>query len=261
MTVLQVNESMKNRILLYVGISVTIFGIINITTEKLANAQLEEQILTEPVFVPHSLLDLLILNLLGQIGPIVGGIVSIGISFIRKQGLKISADAEEYIVNSTKSFVETQSRLIYREIKNNPRYIEYLKNGTWPEELKKKALENVKAQLLVEMQSDEFTRTARQMLQDNLEPLIERFVTEHKDEMSKKTRNMLKEQMPIVIDSVLLLYKTPDEVHEKTGEIVNQALQILEKNFDYENMLFSNEIAETYIRAELNKRVGKIKES
>lgn len=259
---------MKNRFLLYVGVSILLFGTINISIEKIAQAQSNQDDqnqmskTTQPPsseYVPTSLQDMIVLNLLGQVGPIVGGIVTIGISFARKQGLKISADAEEYLVKSTKSFVETQSRMIYREIKNNKEYAEYLKQGIVPDDLKKKALESVKNQLLVEMRSDEFTRTARVMLQDNAVPLIERFFTEHKIDMAEKKKNMFAELVPLAVDSVLLSIKTPDEANTEKDRIVSDALKILEKGFDDESILFSNDIAETYIKAELNKRIGGIR--
>lgn len=254
------SDSTKNKILFYVGVSILLFGVINISVEKLAEAQIGQAGLVTPSeYMPQSLQDLIILSLLGQVGPIVGGIVTIGISFARKQGLKISAEAEEYIVNSTKSFVETQSRLIYKEIKNNNDYVEYLKKGIIPDDLKKKALQNVRSQLLVEMRSDEFTKTAKAMLQDNIEPLIERFVTEHKIDMAQKTKKMFNELIPIAVDSSLLSIKTQEEARAEKDRIVADVLKTIEKAFDYENILFSNDIAEAYIKAELNKRIGNIR--
>lgn len=240
------------------GASVMLFGIINISAEKIADAQLGRPPQSSE-FVPQNLQEAIILHLLGQVGPIVGGIVTIGISFARKQGLKISAEAEEYLVRSTKSFVETQSRMIYKEIKNNIEYGEYLKQGIVPEDLKKKALQNVRNQLLVEIRSDEFTKTTKNMLQDNIEPLIERFVTEHKIDVADKTKKMFNELIPIAVDAALLSVKTPEEAHSEKNRIVDDVLKTLEKSFDYENILFSNDIAETHIRAELNKRIGKIR--
>jgi len=236
-----------------------LFGVINISVDKLAEAQVEQATRTSSEYVSQNIWDVIILNLLGQVGPIMGGIVTIGISFARKQGLKISADAEEYIVKSTKSFVETQSRMIYREIKNNKEYVEYLKQGIIPDELKKKALQNVKNQLFVEIRSDEFTKTAKTMLRDNIEPLIERFVTEHKIDIAEKTKKMFNELIPIAVDAALLSVKTAEEAHAEKNRIVADVLKTIEKNFDYENILFSNDIAETYIKAELNKKIGNIR--
>lgn len=239
---------------------VLLFGLVNVSVGEIADVNTTNAFsLTRSEYVPQSLQDLIILNLLGHVGPIVGGIVTIGISFARKQGLKISADAEEYLVKSTKSFVETQSRIIYREIKNNKDYAEYLKQGIVPDDLKKRALESVKNQLLVEMRSDEFTKSAKIMLQDNVVPLIERSFTEHKIDMAEKRKNLLAALVPLAVDSVLLSIKSHDEARTEKDRIVGDALNILEKGFDDESILFSNDIAETYIKAELNKRIGNIR--
>jgi hypothetical protein len=184
---LKISDSVKNKILLYFGIAILSFGVINVSAQEIVDSTVYPDT-ANGEYVPQTIQEVIIMNLLGQIGPIVGGIVTIGISFARKQGLKISAEAEEYLVNSTKSFVAAQSRKIYAEIKNNPQYLEYLQKGIVPDELKKQALQNVKNHLLVELKSDEFTRTAKTMLQDNVVPLIERFYTEHKLDMAEKTK-------------------------------------------------------------------------
>src|SRR5574341_2466077 len=84
----------------------------------------------------NDLLFTLIDHLVGQVGPIVGGSVTLGISFARKKGIAISAEAEEYFVNSTKSFVENQTRFVYKQIKANlQKYTESFSKGIIPPEL------------------------------------------------------------------------------------------------------------------------------
>ncbi len=82
-------------------------------------------------------------QLLSTIGPVVAGAVSMEISFARKKGLQISADAEEYFVNSAKSFVENQGRYVFKQFADNPEYHEQLSRGKMPPELGKKVFENV----------------------------------------------------------------------------------------------------------------------
>ena len=86
-------------------------------------------------------MDLFLQNILEQflstVGPIVAGAVSMGISFARKKGLQISAEAEEYFVKSTKSFVENQSRYVFKQFMENPEYREDLAKGKMPSKLRK----------------------------------------------------------------------------------------------------------------------------
>ena len=218
-----------------------------------------------PVTEPHDWNDLLfslIDHLVGQVGPIVGGAVTLGISFARKKGIAISAEAEEYFVNSTKSFVENQTRFVYKQIKANPqKYAEAFSKGIIPPELGIAARDNVIKQLHVELRSDEFTKTARDMLKNNLEPLVERMFTQHKSESSEKIRKMFNEHVPTAVDAVLLSYKTVEEAHSDKEKIIDEALKSIIVAFDSENMLFSDDIAKTYIKAELNKRIGHLKVS
>ncbi len=254
----------KDKILFYFAISLIVFGSINITMDKLALAQNSDSINNTsqanqsiPVH-ENKLVDTIFENLLTQILPLVGGLVAIGTQFARKQGLKISADAEEYFVKSAQSFVANQSRLMYKEIRNNPDYAIALAQGRMPKEIGKQALENVKNQFLVEIQSDELTKTARKMLHDNLDALVERSVTQNNKEIGEKTKNMLNELIPVAVSAALLQFKTKEDAQKETDGIIQDVLKTVAKNFDYESILFSNEVAEMHIKSELNKRIGEI---
>jgi len=251
--------------LFYFAISLILFGSINITMDKLALAQNSDsannssQANQSNQDHQSKLYDAIFENLLTQILPLVGGLVAIGTQFARKQGLKISADAEEYFVKSAQSFVANQSRLMYKEIRDNPDYAVALAQGRIPKEIGKKALENVKSQFLVEIQSDEFTKTARKMLQDNLDALVERSVTQNNKEIGEKTKNMLNDLIPVAVSAVLLQFKTKEDAQKETDRIIQDVLKTAVHFFDYESILFSNEIAEIHIKSELNKRIGEIK--
>lgn len=250
--------SYSGKIVFLIGVILVLFGTINLIVDRLALAETLTSEDASNEYTPTSLADVIILRLIAEVGPIMGGLVAIGINFARKQGLKISADAEEYLVNSTKSFVQNQSRMIYQEIKKNPQYLNNLKQGTIPPELKTKALQNVKEQLLVEIESDEFTKTAKQMLKDNMEPLIERYVTEHKLDQSEKTKTMLTQLIPVAVDAALLPFKSKEEARGSVDKIIQEVLKAVETSFDYENILFSNDVATMHIKSELNKRLGSI---
>ncbi|MCA9811663.1 MAG: hypothetical protein KC483_02240 [Nitrosarchaeum sp.] len=203
--------------------------------------------------------DLFIQNifeqLLSTVGPIVAGAVSMGVSFARKKGLAISADAEEYFVKSARSFVDNQSRYIFKQFMENPGYREQLANGKMPEELGKQVFQNVKGQLLTELKSDEFTKVARNMLVENLDSLIERTLSQSKNDNAEKARKLLKEFVPIAVDSSLLYVKENEITDEQKREIINRTLKIVAKNFDAEYIIMSVDSAKMYIEAELKRRI------
>jgi len=196
-------------------------------------------------------------QLLSTVAPLVGGAVTIGINFARKQGLKISAEAEDYFVNSAKSFVENQSRFIFKQFRDNEEYRKELVQGRMPEKLGKEVFTNVKTQLLTELQSDEFTSKTRDMLTKNLDSLIERTLSENKNEFAKRAKNLLKETVPLAVDAILLYYQKGD-ISSKKEEIVNSALKAVAKNFDNEYIIMSEDNARMYIEAELKKKIDEV---
>jgi len=204
-------------------------------------------------------MNLFLQNILEQflstVGPIVAGAVSMGISFARKKGLQISAEAEEYFVNSTKSFVENQGRYIFKQFMENPEYREQMAKGKMPEKLGKEVFQNVRSQLLTELESDEFTKTSRSMLTANLDSLIERTLSESKKDSAQKTRKLLGEFVPLAVDSALLYVKEREINDGQKKEIVQNALDMVAKNFDNEYIIMSAESAKMYIEAELNQKL------
>ena len=245
---------LKTNLLLFIGITLIAFGTINLATEALAQSGTSEEQPKE-----QDVIDIILINLVSQIGPIVAGFVSIGIQFARKQGLKISAEAEEYFVKATESFVVNQSRFLYKQIRDNHEYLEDFKKGIIPEKLKTDAKDNVIKQLKVELMSDEFTRTARQVLTDNLDNLVERVFTRHKTCIAERTKSMLKELVPVAVNAALLEFKDASEIKKEQEKIIQDVLDVIRKNFDLEDMLMPQDIAKTHIKAELNKAVGTVK--
>jgi len=243
----------KQRALLIIAALLISFGTFNLTVNSFAT----EHEATSNNVDWGSISTAIIERLLTEIGPIVGGIVGIGIQFARKQGLKISAEAEEYFVNSARSFVENQGRWLYQQIRDNPKYREEFLRGKIPKELGQEALLNVKKQLEVELKSDEFTKVARGMLTENLETLIERVVTEHKKDQNEKARQLLYASVPIVVDAALLIYKNNEEIRNNKDAIIEEALQSLFGIFQHDSVLLPYEHAKIYIKSELNKRIDK----
>lgn len=250
---------LRSNLLLLIGIALIIFGALNIATEALAQDSERQE--TAQASERQDVVDIIVINLISQIGPIVAGFVSIGIQFARKQGLKISADAEEYLVNATSSFVENQGRFLYKKIRDNPEYVEYFKRGMIPEKLKAEAKENVVRQLRAELASDEFTRAAKKMLADNLDTLVERAFTQHKSNIADRTKSMLKDLVPVAVNAALLGLKDADQVKNDQEKIIQRVLESIRKNFDLEDLLMPQDIARTHVEAELNKLVGSVRTS
>jgi hypothetical protein len=233
---------------------------------------------------------------LAQVGPIVGGAVGLGIQFARKKGLQISAEAEEYFVKSASTFVASQSRWIYEQTRDRRGYwknndVEYLndikkkyeeakaanKDKTVVENLKKEidkmenkhpeglsytlgleARNRAIANLKTELQSDEFTKAAREMLEQNLVSLVEKTVSQNNKEIAEKSRKIIHDLTPLAIDSLLLPMKSKEDAQEKTTEIVNTAVDSIRKHFDFEEVSFDPNFLELAVKAELNKRIGNI---
>ena len=263
MNEMKTKEQISQKVILVMSIALISFGTINATNNAIAqptedisvkcfDSEGREIVCTKPW-------DLAIQNifeqLLSTVGPIVAGAVAMGFSFARKKGLQISAEAEEYFINSARSFVENQSRYIFKQFMSNPEYREQLSRGEMPEKLGKEVFQNVKNQLEVELRSDELTRTARNMLEENLDALIERTLSESKDESAKKARKLLQEFAPLAVDSTLLYIKEKEISDEQKEEIVKKSIDIMARNFDNEYMVMSVESAKMYIEAELMRKI------
>lgn len=258
---------LHNNKLLILASLLIIFGSVNYTSNVLAQPNLPEnvecQILEDGSTIGQcpaldlNIQDRIILQILEQgllgITPIIVGLVTIGLNYAKKRGLQISGDAEEYIVNSVRSFVDNQTRFLYNNIKEN--YPDYYKQGKIPENLGKDALKEVEKHLKIELDSDEFTSTARKMLLDNMNPLIERFVTESKTEQSKRAITLLQTLAPIAVDAMLLSYKDSDEAKKQKEKVIKDAREKILKYFESEFLLVSEDLIDMFVGAELKKKI------
>jgi hypothetical protein len=256
-------DQIVNKGILIISIVLISFGTINIVNNVFAQSSDEvsvkcfdsEGIQTYCAKPMDLFLQNILEQLLSTVGPIVAGAVTMGISFARKKGLQISADAEEYFVNSARSFVDNQSRYIFKQFTENPKYREQLIQGKMPKELGTAVFKNVKSQLITELKSDELTGTARSMLKDNLDALIERTLSESKSDAAKKARKLLEEFVPLAVDSALLYVKEREITDEQISVIVKKSIGIVAKNFDNEYIIMSAESAKMYIEAELKRKL------
>lgn len=244
----------------FIGIAISLigFGTINLVVLSYAQ-QVETPQQEEPWREKITLI--VIERLLLEVGPIVGGAVMIGVNFARKKGLVISAEAEEYFVNSVKSFVSEQSRWMYEQLRDNRKHWEELDKGQnvheggIPKSLGMEAKRRVIDRLLVELKSDEFTKTAKSMLKENLDSLVERMVTEHNKEIANRGRQIIFDLAPLAVDAALLSFRTKDEMREKTDAIVDSALTSIKKRFDFEEVAYDGNLVVMAIKAELRKRI------
>jgi len=156
------------------------------------------------------------------------------------------------------SFVETQSRFLYKEVRDNPEYVKEFSQGKIPAELGKKAKKSVMSQLSNELQSDAFKSVAKNTIETGIDMLIERTVTKNKKETSQKARSLLNEIIPVAMDAALLDYSNKKEIIKNRNNIVNTALESVSEYFDYEQMLFSDNIAKMLLKSELSKRISRI---
>jgi hypothetical protein len=241
----------RSNIVVYSSVLVIGFGLLNLSIHDLALAQEVEV----PASSSSALIDTIVERVITEAGPILAGVLSLAFTYARKQGYKISGEAEEYFVNSAESFVAKQSRWLYKQVRDNPQYSEQLKRGRIPRELGEAAKKNLMNELEIELRSDEFTKTARQMLRDNLDPLVERYVTENKKENAEKVRNLLNDLVPRAVDAALLPFSTPEQARRNSEEIVKEALESVAKTMEFEELFFSHEDAMMRIKSELSKAI------
>lgn len=289
-------RKIRDKILFYFSISLIIFGAFNIANSYAANETQNENNTsnsnTEKLTFEEQIIFALIEKGLSQVGPIVGGAVGLGIQFARKKGLQISAEAEEYFVNLASTFVSSQSRWIYEQSRNRGNWEEkdkkYKKEieeklanakkeqneqdikkyekelekmnrqHALPYTLGKAARDRVITDLKVELQSDEFTKTTRTMLEDNLVSLVERTVTQNNKEIAEKGRKIIHDLAPLAIESLLLPLKSKEDAQKVEKKIIEDAIDSVRKHFDFEEISFDENYLDMVVKAELNKKIGNI---
>ncbi len=254
--------TVRGRILLLSSIALLTFGIFNMATNSFAQ---ELEVPFPENLTKEEILNYIILKALAQIGPVVAGGVGIGIDYLRRRGIQISADAEEYLTNSISSLAARQSKWIYEELRDNKaKWVqkdqdEYniTKPKNFPKSLGVKAKDNVFQHLTKMLTSKEFTGHARKMLGENLSELIEVAVTKNNKELTERGRNLIRDLAPLAIDSLLLL-KDKDTAKNQANEIIKEAMKAIQKNFDFEEIQYDTNFAEMFVRAELYKKIGAV---
>jgi len=127
-----------------------------------------------------------------------------------------------------------------------------------PYTLGKAARDRAIADLKVELKSDEFTKTTRKMLEDNLVSLVERTVTQNNKEITEKSRKIIHDLAPLAIESLLLPLKSKEDAQKTEKKIIEDAIASIRKHFDFEEISFDENYLDIVVKAELNKRIGNI---
>ena len=76
-------------------------------------------------------------------------------------------------------------------------------------------------------------------------------------ELTERGRKLIHDLAPLAIDSLLLL-KNKDTAKNQANEIIREAMETIQKNFDFEEIQFDRNFAEMFVRAELNKKLGDV---
>ena len=213
---------------------------------------------------PKDLINYAIVQGLSQIGPILAGALPLGFSYLRKQGIKIDKDAEAYFIKTIPSLVENQSRWIYEQEKDPETFKKYqdadkksgLPEKLFPKSLGKAALANVTKDLTSMLNSEGFRDATKKILTDNMKNAIEVAVTQNNKILTDRSRNLIKDLTPLIIDSLLLEYNSKDEAKDAKKKIIESAAKSIKANFDFEEIIFDEKLAEIFVRSELNKKIG-----
>ncbi|MGQ0772725.1 MAG: hypothetical protein ACT4NT_08155 [Nitrososphaerota archaeon] len=253
-------SSFKEKTFVFIAIILIGFGTWNLAQNGFAQ---QTEIQQDDDF-SKKIAFIIIERLLAEVGPIVGGAVMIGTQFARKKGLAISAEAEEYFVKSTSSFVADQSRWIYEQLRDNKEHwyaLDAKQNqksheGGLPKSLGQEAKKRVIDSLIIELKSDEFTKKTASLLRENIVPLVERMVTENNRQLTSRGRQMIFELAPIAVEAAILPFKTRQEIYEKIESITDAALISIKKSFDFEEVAFDENLAKMTVKAELQKKTA-----
>lgn len=254
----------KGKIFLFLTVGLIVFGLFNMATQSYAASH--DGINLPESLKPEDLINYAIAQGLSQIGPILAGALPLGFRYLQKQGIKIDADAEAYFIKTIPSLVENQSRWIYEQMKDKDILKKYqeedkkagLSKKSFPNSLAKKALENVTNDLTRMLTSEGFRDSTKSILTKNMTNVIEAAVTQNNKVLTDRSRNLIKDLTPLIIDSLLLEYNSKDDAKAAKKNIIDAATKSIKENFNFEEIMFDENLAEIFIKSDLNKRIGNV---
>ena len=87
---------------------------------------------------------------------------------------------------------------------------------------------------------------------------IEVAVTQNNKVLTDRSRNLIKDLTPLIIDSLLLEYNSKDDAKKAKQKIIDAAKKSIKENFDFEEIMFDGKLAELFVKSELNKKIGSV---
>ena len=129
-------------------------------------------------------------EILTPVAPVLGGALVLGIYYLKSEGLQISKEAEEYVIGAAQFVVKTQDRLLFDKVYENEELLSSWGTGNLIsdgktslkealEEYKKEVRDKAVSDLPTEIKSSKFQKTVKSMVGDNIDPLINRSLTEN----------------------------------------------------------------------------------
>jgi len=260
---LSLYPGIKGKIFLFLTIGLIAFGLFNMATQSYATSHVTNLPLS---LEPKDLMNYAIIQAIGQIGPLLGGALPLGFSFLRKQGIKIDADAEAYFIKTIPKLVENQSRWMYEQMKDEKTLQKYhdedkknnLPKKAFPSSLGAAAFNNVSKELTTMLGSEGFRDATKTILTENMKNAIEVAVTQNNKVLTDRSRNLIKDLTPLIIDSLLLEYNSKDDAKGAKQKIIDAAKKSIKENFDFEEIMFNGKLAELFVKSELNKKIGSV---
>lgn len=262
---MKLKEQTKSRVIIFSSILLFAFGIFNLST----NIYGEEHPDT-PADLEAKTSDQFYQDLIEQFititTPLLGSVIAMVLQYGRSKGLQISKDAEEYIIGATQSIVIGQSTKLFNKIyENKDLLVAYAAGKIRDEDMKKlkKELDDYKKEakanalelLKTEIKSSKFKQTAKGMIGDNLEALIESTYTKNQSEKAERAKNLLTDLSGLAIDSALLHYDKKTLSEEDKNKIIKSGIDILAKNFSFEKIVLDVGTGKMHLEAALANKI------
>ncbi len=256
-------EKTRYRVILFASILLISFGVFNMSTT--IYAQTIETSETEPKDWNRFFQDT-VEQILTTVAPVVGGAFALGMNYLRSKGLQISKEAEEYVIVAAQSVVKTQGRLLFDKVYENKELLTAWGTGNLTsdgktslkealEKYKKEARDKAISDLTAEIKSSKFQKTAKSIVGDNVDSLIDRALTENEIDKAVRAKKILVELSDLAIDASFLYYDKKNLSIDDRNKIINDGIKIIAKNFDFESIVMVPDNAKLYLKSALSKKI------
>ena len=199
--------------------------------------------------------------------PFIGTTLTVMFQYMRNKGIAISKDAEEYVISSAESIAKNQGRLLFDSIYTNKDLLFAYANGSITPEGTDKLSQNLKKlkadartkaieDLQSEIKSSKFKSHAKKFVAGNLENLIDRAITENESKKAKLAEKLLVDLSGLAVDAGLLYYDKKTLTNDDKKKIVEDGIEILKKNFDFESLILMPDNARIHLEAALSAKLN-----